>query len=148
LPPGFFAGRCDDDAVLRSVNLGIALSVLAAACALVEPPPPPGTRVINAEVHNLMARPAGLTVRPAAGMIPGAAIPGAVQPPLLPGRSTTNVTFYVPMAGRWWIFLQNSNVVISGENIDELVDVDPGCTLFLEFSADESVTLACPGPPG
>jgi hypothetical protein len=131
--------------VLRAVIPGLALSVLAAACALVEPPPPPGTRVINAEVHNLMARPAELTVRPAAGMAPGAAIPGAVQPPLLPGGSTTDVTLYVPMAGRWWIFLQNSNVVIAGENIDELFD--PGCTIVIEFSADESASLWCTGPP-
>ena len=40
------AGRavaaCDDDAVLLSVTLGIALSVFAAACALVEPPAPRG----------------------------------------------------------------------------------------------------------
>ena len=127
--------------MLRAVTLGVALSVLAAACALTTPPPPAGTIPIHVEVHNMMARPAELAVRPQAGAIPGAALPGAVQPPSLPAGSTTDVTFWVPTAGRWWIFLQDSDVVISGEEIGELVGV--GCTIFIEFSADASSQFGC-----
>ena len=89
----------------------------------------------------MMARPAELTVRPPAGMVPGPPLPGAVQPPSLPAGSSTDVTFWVPTAGRWWIFLQDSDLVISGEEINELVDV--GCTIFIEFSADESAQFGC-----
>jgi hypothetical protein len=46
------AVRCDDDAMLRSVTLGLAVSLLSAACALVEQPPPPGTRMFQAEVRS------------------------------------------------------------------------------------------------
>jgi hypothetical protein len=127
--------------MLRAVVLGVPLSVLAAACAMTTPPPPGGTVPLRIEVDNMTARPAELTVRPPAGMIPGAALPGAVQPPTLPAGSSTDVTFWVPPAGRWWIFLQDSNLVISGEEIDELVD--SGCTIFIEFSADESVQYGC-----
>ena len=89
----------------------------------------------------MMARPAELTVRPQAGTVPGATLPDAVQPPSLPAGSTTDVTLWVPTAGRWWIFLQDSDVVISGEQIDELVDV--GCTIFIELSAHESSQFGC-----
>lgn len=127
--------------MLRAVVLGVPLSVFAAACALTTPPPPAGTIPIHVEVHNMMARPAELTMRPPAGMVPGPPLPGAVQPPSLPAGSSTDVTFWVPPAGPWWIFLQDSNLVISGEEINELVDV--GCTIFIEFSADESAQLGC-----
>ena len=127
--------------MLRAVALSVAVFVLAAACALTTPPPPAGTIPIHVEVHNMMARAAELTVRPPAGAVPGPPLPGAVQPPSLPAGSTTDVTFWVPTVGRWWIFLQDSNVVFSGEEIDELVDV--GCTIFIEFSADELAQFGC-----
>ena len=60
------AGRCDDVAVLRSVTLGVALSVLAAACALVEPPIPAGTTLLRAIVRNERG-PVELTVTTPAG---------------------------------------------------------------------------------
>ncbi len=46
---------------MRSVIL-ITLSVLAAACALVEPPEPPGTIPFQAQVTNLRREPVDLTV--------------------------------------------------------------------------------------
>ena len=106
--------------MLRAVALSVAVFGLAEACALTSPPPPAGTIPIHVEVHNMMARPAELTVRPPAGMVPGPPLPGAVQPPSLPAGASTDVTLWVPTAGRWWIFLQDSDLVISGEEIDEL----------------------------
>ena len=94
--------------MLRAFAQRVAVFVLAAACALTTPPPPAGTVPIHVEVHNMMARPAELTVRPPAGTVPGPPLPGAVQPASLPAGSTTDVTFWVPPAGRWWIFLQDS----------------------------------------
>ena len=45
--------------MLRSVTLGLALSVLAEACALVEPPIPAGTRAFQVDVRNLSDAPVG-----------------------------------------------------------------------------------------
>ena len=92
--------------VLRSVSLSVALSVLAAACALVEPPVPANTHavanladditfVLTGEVRNLRAEPVQLEMRTPAG-----ALPGAVQPASLPAQTTTNVTFYIPLSRR------------------------------------------------
>jgi hypothetical protein len=74
----------------------LALSVLVAACALVEQPPPATTHavanladdvmfVLTGEVRNMRPEPVQLEVRTPAG-----APPGAVQPASLPAGSTTN----------------------------------------------------------
>jgi len=82
--------------MLRSVTLGVALSIMAAACALGDPPPPPGTRQFQVEVRNLRASPAQVTVTTPAGELPGAA-----QPALLPAGSVTDLTVQVPADGKW-----------------------------------------------
>ena len=83
--------------MLRSVTLGVALSILAAACALVEAPVPAGTFVLSGEVRNMRAVPVELEVR-----TPTGALPGAVQPASLPaGPSTTKVTYHVPIIGNF-----------------------------------------------
>ena len=46
---------CDDGVVLRSVTLGLVLSVLAAACALVEPPREARTIQVEATIRVSMA---------------------------------------------------------------------------------------------
>ena len=84
--------------MLRSVTLGIAMSVLAAACALVEPPPPPGTAMTVAQVTNSDPFEVELAVTTPSGVLPG-----AVQPSRLPARGTDDVTFYLPIAGEWTI---------------------------------------------
>ena len=53
--------------MLRPVILGLVLSVLAVACALVEPPAPPGTFVVQGVVRNLRAEPVKLEVRTPTG---------------------------------------------------------------------------------
>ena len=81
--------------MFRAVTLGFAISVLVAACALVEQPPPPGTRVIQAEVRNLSKQSLELLVRasPTEG-----ALPGAVRPSSVPPGSAALVTLFVPVA--------------------------------------------------
>ena len=106
--------------VLRSVTLGVALSVLAAACALVEPPSPAGTTLLRTRVRNERG-PVELTVTTPAGVLPG-----AVQPTSLPAHSTTDVTFYVPITGQWSIAI-NGSPDIPGADLREAIR--SGCRL-------------------
>jgi hypothetical protein len=98
--------------MLRAGALGVALGVLAAACALVEPPPPAGTRVVQAQVESEWPQPITPVVRTPAGVMQGAA-----QPATLPPRSTTLVSFYVPITGEWSIGL-NPGVEVNGVDLD------------------------------
>ena len=122
--------------MLRSVTLGVALSILAAACALVEAPVPAGTFVLSGEVRNMRAVPVELEVR-----TPTGALPGAVQPASLPpGPSTANVTYHLPIAGEWWIAVNGDPFVASG---DFGAEIRQGCTLGIELSADGSSAHGC-----
>ena len=122
--------------MLRSVTLGLALSVLAAACALVEPPVPAGTFALPGEVRNMRAVPVELEVR-----TPTGTLPGAVQPASLPaGPSTTKVTYHVPITGQWSIAVDGDPYIVSG---DFGAEIRQGCTLGLELSADGSSGYGC-----
>ena len=119
--------------MLRAVTLGVALSVLVAACALVEPPvPPPGTRNVEARVRNASAVPVELKVVTATGRV----LADAVWPPSLPAGSETDVTFYVPDAGQWWI-----RVPDGGHIGERAVAIYAGrrCAFLMEFTADQGV---------
>ena len=83
--------------VLRSVTLSVVLSILAAACALVEPAPS-GTS-LQISVRNSMG-PVVLTVTR-----PNGDLAGAVRPASPPAGVTTDVMFDVP-SGVWWIASQ------------------------------------------
>ena len=93
--------------MLRSVTLGLVLSVLAAACALVEPP---------REARTIQVRtdgPVELTVT-----TPTGGLPGAVQPASLQTGSTTTVTLYVPAGGNWAITVNGVPDVL-GSTVEE-----------------------------
>ena len=122
--------------MLRSVTLGLVLSVLAAACALVEPPAPADTFVVQGVVRNLRAQPAKLEVRTPTGVLPG-----AVQPASLPaGPSTTNVTYHLPITGEWMIAVNGDAFIASA---DFGPDIQQGCTLGIELNADGSSMHGC-----
>ena len=92
--------------MLRSVTLSVAMSVLAAGCALAEPPVPAGTYPMEADVRNSSARPVEFSVVHAlGGALPGSdVIAGAVQPASVPaGPSSTRMIFYLPTDGQWLI---------------------------------------------
>ena len=111
--------------MLRAVALGIALFLLAAACALVEPPgPPDGTRPIQARVYNMTSDLVEITMRTPAGVLPGAVQPTSRIEPF----STTDLTLYVPLKGHWTI-ARNGNEMINSD-VDSL---DPGCTVRISF---------------
>ena len=131
-------GSCEDGLVLRSITLGVAISVLAAACALVQPPPPPGTVAVQAEVRNARG-PVELTVV----TTPGNVLPGAVQPAALPAGSTTDVTFYVPIGGQWWIAINGFNE-IEGAEFSKHMRV--GCQFEIDLQAHGELGYGCLSP--
>jgi hypothetical protein len=96
--------------VPRAIVLTVTLSVLATACGLVEPPPPAGTRMIEAEVRNLTPRPLQPGVATPTGDLAGSAQPAS----LLPG-ATSRVTFYGPMQGDWTIVLDSRERIPKSE---------------------------------
>jgi len=122
--------------VLRSVTLGLAFSLLAGACALVEAPVPAGTFNVSGEIRNLRPRRVELEVRTPAGVLPG-----AVQPASLPaGPSTANVMYHLPITGEWWIAVNGDPFVASG---DFGAEIRQGCTLGIELGADGSSAHGC-----
>ena len=141
--------------MLRSVTLSLALSVLAAACALVEEPVPPGTFRLQGEVRNMRARPVEIRVRTPAG-----ALPNAVQPASVPAHTTADVTFYIPLAGDWTMDAVvhaedgarhtgqgaiHFAFVLEGRAIQD-VWILPGfflCTLGIEVAADGGFGYGC-----
>ena len=119
--------------MLRSVTLGVALPVIVAACALVEPPAPPGTYAVQMEVRNEWPKPVPFTVsfddQPRAD---------AVRPPSVPGGpSSTIVTFYLPVAGNWGIDIGEPGEDfggIGGTGIEE--NLRPECQPVIELKAN------------
>ena len=129
--------------VLRSVTLGLVLSVLAAACALVEPPPlPSGTRSFQAQVRNLRPGQVKLSIKTSAGGVAGTVVPDAVVPEWLPAGSTTNVTFYVPIEGEWWIDFNGEPG--PGSELAPNIGV---CTMGLELPANGGMSGGCLSAP-
>jgi len=111
--------------MLRSVTLSLALPVLAAACGLVQPPPPPDTRMVQIEVRNMRGHPTALAVTTLTGPLLGAA-----QPALLHANSTANVTFYIPSGGDWWIKV-NEAYEIQRADLGPLLE--QGCAISIEL---------------
>ena len=124
--------------MLRAAALCIVVAALSAACALVEPAPPAGARLIHVEVFA--GRSIELTVA-----TPNGVLPGAVLPAVLPKGQTSDVAFYVPVDGEWWIAANGSNEV-EGAELD--LYADQGCThLFIRFIAGGTLEFGCHDAP-
>lgn len=124
--------------MLQSVTIGVVLSVLAAACALVEQPPPAGTVMVQAEVRNERG-PVELTVVTP----PGNVLAGAVHPASLPTGSTTDVTFHVPVGGQWWIAVNGVNE-IDGREFRKHMRV--GCQIEIDLQPAGEFGYGCLSP--
>jgi hypothetical protein len=121
--------------MIRAVTIGFALSVLASACALIEPPPPLGTYVMQAEVRNNSPRAVEFTVRRAVGgALPGGdVIVGAVQPASAP-PGMTRMSFNLPSDGNWLIEIPGWGE-IEGKDFAGFLALE--CRpLLIEFEAD------------
>ena len=124
--------------MLRSVTLGLAWSVLVAACALVEPPPPlppAGTIPLQVQVQNMRGEPAELTVRTSDGVLAG-----AVQPATLPGNSTIDVTLYAP-PGEWSIRVNGSSLGPRGNDLVGVIRT--GCFPLIGLTDDGGFSFGC-----
>ena len=111
--------------MLRSVTLGVAISVLAAACALVEPPVPPGTVTFEAEVRNASLRPARLAITTTTD-----SIPGVVRPDVLDPGQILKVSFQVP-AGEWSVSIGDVDPI---PNDVLILLVSRECPIWIEIS--------------
>ena len=122
--------------MLRSVTLGLALSILAAACTLVEAPPPAGTYTIKAVVRNFSPSEVVLRVSNPRGEVPSAVQPDAMVPA---GPSTTNLTLKLPADGQWTIGISGWGE-IDGEELEGVQ-----CPLAIMIDASGAVLWSC-GP--
>ena len=123
--------------MLRSVTVGVALSVLAAACALTTQAPPANTRMIQAHVRNTTVRPVELTITTLAGVLPG-----AVQPlSTVPAGTTTELILYVPLGGDWAL-ATNGNDRFTNTDVELDPDLRRGCRLNL-WLLDDGLSLGC-----
>ena len=132
--------------MLRSVTLALVLSVLAAACALVDQPPPAGTIILRGEVRNNRG-PVELEVTTPAGVVTG-----GVQPASLPADSTTQVTFHVPITGEWTIMVNGSpDITVADPRVpdrwDISADIRAGCKMEIHLDADGSLGSTCVSQP-
>ena len=123
--------------MLRAVALAVALSVLAAACALNTQPPPAGTVPIQARVRNETTRPTEFAVTTGLGVVPG-----AVQPSVAAPGATTEVTFYVPSAGAWEIVINDASSFSSDRLARSIRD---GCILGIVI-AEDGQSIECASP--
>ena len=122
--------------MLRSVTLSLAMSVLAVACALVEPPPPPGTRSFQIEVRNATTNTVELMVATPAGVLEGGAQPAALPA----GPSTSKVSLYVPITGAWGLTVNGAEMITVDRPHDLL---GRGCTVTIELDADGGYGVGC-----
>ena len=137
------SSACNDARMFRAVTLGFAISVLVAACALVEQPVPAGTYPMEAEVRSA-PRPVDFSVVHAVGgALPGTnVIAGAVQPASIPaGPSNTKVTFYLPSDGQWLINIPSWGE-IEGKDFGSFL-AQQCAPLVITFNADGSWGWGC-----
>ena len=82
--------------------------------------------------------PAELSINTSAGVLPA-----AVHPASLPGGSTTDVTFHVPLSGEWMIAVEDVEQ-LSGAELNPNIGV---CTMGFEIRGDGSTSMSCLSVP-
>lgn len=113
------------------------MSLLAAACALVEEPVPAGTRPIAARVRNGASQPAQISVT-----VPTGVLPDAVRPAVVAPGTTVDVTIHLPTSGEWAIVFNNDGDFDSTRpGIASLIR--EGCPLFEFEIVPDSISLDC-----
>ena len=139
------AARCDAVAVLRSVTLGLALSVLAADCALVgrrhrQGPTWFRSRSVTSGQSRCRSR-----FTSVAGPAEPQGQPPSAQPPSVPaGPSRTAVTFYLPLAGDWEAAIGDIGG-INGQGFDPTFRRE--CPLVIDIPATGEWRFGCAALP-
>jgi hypothetical protein len=113
----------------RAAVIGLAMTILAAACALVGPNPPPNTTPFKVEVRNNTQQPIDLVV---ASTSTGAPV-GLADPAAIPPLASANVTIWVPRGDGWTILANGSRVVPPG---DLAAFLGPGCNAHIAVEPD------------
>jgi hypothetical protein len=123
--------------VLRNVTLGVALSVLTAACAVFTEPVPAGTVPVNARITNNSGQEMPVSV-----VLPtGESLPGAILPTSsIPAFSTMELTVYLPVGGDWRLKIGDWGEILK-EDIAR--DLQRGCRIVVEANADGSGMYGC-----
>ena len=121
--------------MFRAFLLGIAVSLLTAACALL-PAEPPGTRPLQLSVRNNTGAPVDIRVVMAGGTAAGSAVPPTV--PI--GGLGTPVTIYVPLSGDWMLEVGDQATLTSVDFDDYAAQ---GCTFGIELEGDGSYSFGC-----
>lgn len=123
--------------MLRSVALGVALSVLTAACALFTDPVPAGTVPVAARITNNTGQEMPLSVVLPTGDI----LPGAIQPTgSVPAFSRMDLTVYLPVGGDWRLSIGDWGEILKQ---DIARDLQRGCRIVVEANADGSGMYGC-----
>jgi hypothetical protein len=123
-------------AMLRSITLGLAMSVLATACALVETPPTAGTVRLQVEVRNASTVLVELVVSTDTGELPGSVQPASVAP-----GPSADVVLSVPTDHAWTLDVEPIGWGIESWAIEALLD--QGCEVVLDLWANNGRNLAC-----
>ena len=118
----------------RAVVLGIAMSVLGAACALVEPAAP-ATSPVQISVSNNTGAPVDSRVTMLTGDLVGSAVPAAVPN----GALRTPVTIHVPVSREW--ILQLGGREIPGADLDDYSA--QGCMVGIDLHDDGGYSFGC-----
>lgn len=122
--------------MLRSVTLGLAMSVLAIACALVETAPTARTVRLQVEVRNASTELVELVVRTDTSELPGAVQPASVAP-----GPSADVLLSVPTDQAWTLIVEPFAWSIESWAFEALLD--QGCGVVLDLWANNGRNLAC-----
>jgi hypothetical protein len=121
--------------MLRAAVLGMAVLVLASACALLPPPQPANTRPIEITIRNNMGRPQEVRITtPSTGEIPGSAVPQVVPAGVL----GVPVTLYVPVVGDWNLQVGSRALIPAAE-----FENYPDCVLGMKLQGGDNYMFGC-----
>jgi hypothetical protein len=96
--------------MVRPFVLALASALLLAACALVDPPVPAGTVMIQINVTNQFHQPVEL------GVINGSnSYAGEARPPTIPAKTRGDVQFFVPVGGPWTITVNGQHLILDSD---------------------------------
>ena len=84
--------------------LVLASALLVAACALVDPPAPAGTVMLQINVNNQFGRPVDVGVTA-----------GEARPSTVPAKTKGDVQFFVPMGRPWTITVNRQDLILQSD---------------------------------
>ena len=125
----------EDGAVRRAVAGAIAISILMAACALVDPVPP-GTRPVQVTVQNNTDVPVDVVVTTPAGVVIGRGAPAVVPV----GRVGSVVTIHVPDGDDWTLQL-GREARIPGADFNDYAS--QGCMVGVRLDGANGYSYGC-----